>query len=312
MNEGFSTDRFLSYDFYTKDIYTIEVFFLQGWKRLRRNRLLEKGGAVAAMLLCVSISFIPCVISGLGRAATLGECVEVRVEACGVLGFAPQVVSLTKQQYQSVESYLLELYERLNRTENREEMRLLLREAVRELDLYGLLPGGMSVRQAERLVAGSYQDSLIRSEREIDRYVRLDQRKKEKFNDNPLNAFCVLFAVARKIEGYIPAPVIVPFGMLLVLGLIPAFFASLFGQQELANRLAELGLSIWMSNPFRWFNIVFCEGYETEVRSIGLKGLVHVTLPERGLFSGFTGLMIAPFKERTFFLGGAFGVYDLS
>lgn len=286
--------------------------FLQGWKRLKQNRLLEKGTAVAAMLLCVSVSFIPGLMSSVGRAVMLEDRVEVTVQVCGVSGCVTHVVSLTKHQQQCVESYLLGVQERLTLTENREEMRLVLKEAVGKLASYGLFSGGIGAREAERLVAGVYLEPLQSSNRDLDWVMRWNQKNQGLLNNVPINTFCLLFAVARKIEGYVPSPVIVPFGTLLILGLVPAFFASLFGLKELANKLAELGLYVWMLNPFRWFNIVLCEGYETEVRSVGLKGLAHVTFPEKGLFSGFTGLMIAPFAERTFFLGTAFGVYDLS
>lgn len=279
---------------------------------MKKNRLFEKGTAVAVMLLCVSVTFIPCLMSGFGRAVMQEDRVEVTVRVCGVHGYATQVVSLTKHQQESVESYLLGLHERLIMIENREEIRLLLKEAVGVLDSYGLFSGGIRVRDVERLVVGSYEVPFESSNRDLAGVMSLHQRDKGRLNNIPINTFCLLFAVARKIDGYSPSPVIVPFGTLLILGLVPAFFASLFGQQELATRLAELGVYVWMLNPFRWFNIVLCEGYETEVRSVGLKGLAHVTLPTQGLFSGFTGLMIAPFKERTFFLGGAFGVYDLS
>ncbi len=264
------------------------------------------------MLLCVSVSFLPCLMSSLGRAVSQEDRVEVTVQVCGVSGCVTHVVSLTKHQQQSVESYLLGVQDRLILAENREEMRLVLKEAVWELDSYGMFPEGLSIRQAERLVVGSYLDPLRSSERDMARVMSWNQRYEGKRTSISINTFCLLFAVARKIDGYVPSPVIVPYGTLLALGLIPAFFALLFGQQELANKLADLGLYVWMLNPFRWFNIVFCEGYETEVRSVGLKGFAHVTSPEQVLFSGFTGLMIAPFAERTFFLGTAFGVYDLS
>ncbi len=264
------------------------------------------------MLLCVSVCFIPCLMSSPGRAMIQEDRVEVTVQVCGVSGCVSHVVSLTKQQQESVESYLLGMQERLLLTEKGEEIRLVLKEAVRELASYGVFPEGVSIRQVESLVVGSYLDPLQSSERGLAWAVRWDQRYQGKRTSISINTFCLLFAVARKIDGYVPSPVIVPYGTLLALGLIPAFFALLFGQQELANKLADLGLYVWILNPFRWFNIVFCEGYETEVRSVGLKGFAHVTSPEQVLFSGFTGLMIAPFRDRTFFLGGAFGVYDLS
>ncbi len=281
-------------------------------KKLKHTCLLKKGRSVAAMFLCMSVTVIPCLISSLGRAAMQEDCIEVRVEACGARGIATQVMSLTKQQHQMLEAYFLGLQSRLNTTENGGEMRLLFREAVMKLYSYGLVPRGVSVKDAEQLMTKSYQDSLKRSEGEIDRYRRWDQKNQGRAIDNPMNSYCLFYAVARKIEDYSTNPVIVPLGRLLVFGLIPSFFALLIGQQELANRLAELGLYVWMRNPFRWFNIVLCEGYETEIRSVGLRGMIHETFPERSLFSGFTGLMITSSEDRTFFLGGAFNVYDLS
>lgn len=279
---------------------------------MKQNRLFEKGTAVAAMLLCVSVSFLPGLLCSVGRAVVLEDRVEVTVQVCGVSGCVTQVVSLTKHQQQSVESYLLGVQERLTRTEDGEEMRLVLREAVGKLASYGLFSGRIGAREAERLVAGVYLEPLQSLNRDLAWVMRWNQKNQGILYNVPINTFCLLFAVARKIDGYSPSPVIVPYGTLLVLGLIPAFFASLFGQQELATKLADLGLYVWMLNPFRWFNIVLCKGYETEVRSVGLKGLAHVTSPEQVLFSGFTGLMIAPFGDRTFFLGTAFGVYDRS
>jgi len=74
--------------------------------------------------------------------------------------------------------------ERLNATETREEAEEIFNEAVVELDKYGLL-GWLSVKQAQRLVTGGYQDSRIMNllERIITRY--------EGTFDNNSNFFCL-------------------------------------------------------------------------------------------------------------------------
>lgn len=279
---------------------------------MKRNRLLWKGVAVAAVFLCVAVSFVPCVIRGVALSVAQDDVVVVTVTVFGKKAGASQVVSLSKEQYARVEAFLFGLEHQVNLTRDAEELRVLFRQAVGELTRFGVLSDETDVNQMERLVCGSKQDPAAVFGRGMNRFVCKEGSGPAKASTILKNAFCLLFATGRKIPGYSPSPVIVPFGLLLFLGLVPSFFASLFGQQELADRLAELGFYLWMFNPLRWFNFVLCEGYEIKVRSVGLKGLVFDTIDERGLLTGFTGLMLAPFGDRTFFLGGAFGVYDLS
>jgi hypothetical protein len=66
----------------------------------------------------------------------------------------------------------------------------------------------------------------------------------------------------------------------------------MIGAEELANTLAELGFFIRTLNPFRVFNFVLCMGYEIELRSFGLKGLVYENLNSGGLCMGYSGLML--------------------
>ena len=237
---------------------------------------------------------------------------EVTVEACGVKGFRPFTVSLVKPQYEMLTRYLEGLMERWNETKSQDDTVLLFQEAVGEINTYGLLPRGMSVRQAQMLVRGPAQHSKTFLGHE-NSFVK---RWSEKHPDNAYpvlkNSFCALLAVATKIPGYSPDPIIVPFGLLLVLGLFPALIVSVFGQEELATRLAELGLALWMVNPFRGFNFVIFEGYDIEFRSLGLKGLVHETLNESGVFWGFSGLMLSPINDKTYFIGVSFSIYGSS
>jgi hypothetical protein len=185
----------------------------------------------------------------------------------------------------------------------------LLHEAVAEINNYGVFPPGMSVAQVNNLVGGPAQYSRMPSVNNPSFLKRWSDKHSEVPGLTNKNSFCALFAVATKILGYSPDPIIIPFGLLLVLGLIPALILSVFGQVELAHQLAELGLFLWMINPLRWFNFVVFEGYDVEFRSLGLKGLVHDTLNTTGAFWGFTGLMLRPYNDKTYFFGFTFSIY---
>jgi hypothetical protein len=278
---------------------------------LNGNHLPRKCGAVAAVLFCIGVALSPGFTSCIVSASSVKDMVEVTVEACGVKGFRPFTVSLTKPQYEMLTRYLDGLMERLNGTKSMDDTVLLFHEAVGEINTYGLLPRGMSVRQAQMLVRGPAQHSKGFSGVENSVVSRWYEAHSEDFVPDLKNSFCALFAVATKIPGYSPDPVIIPFGLLLVLGLIPALIVSAFGQEELATRLAELGLALWMVNPLRVFNFVIFEGYDIEFRSLGLKGLVHETLNASGVFWGFSGLMLSS-NDKTYFIGFSFSIYGSS
>jgi len=279
---------------------------------MSRNHLLKKGLAVVIILLFLGVAVVPSINISVVKASTENNSVEVTTEVCGIKGFGTHAVSLTKQEYQNLEQYLVDLRARLNTTTTREKAVPLFKEAVVELNRYGLLPKGMRVGQAQRLVSRYYQNSEMLSEFENDIQSRWNKRYNNNLNPNLKNAFCLLFAAATKIPEYSPSPFIIPFGVLLVFGLIPAFLVSLIGAEELANVLAEIGLFIWTLNPFRVFNFVLFMGYEVDLRSFGLKGLVHENLNNGGLFMGYSGLMLSPFSDKTYFLGFALSVNGLS
>jgi hypothetical protein len=280
--------------------------------RLSGNRLLKKGGAVSAILLFFVVAFVPCVDSNIVKTSTENNVVEVTTQTYGIKGFGTHTVALTKQQYQNLEQYLADLETQLNSTSTKEEVTPIFNEAVIELNKYGLLPRGMGIDQAQRIVLGNYQNSKMLSHIDNDMSSKWTTEHNQNLNLNLKNAFCLLYAAATKIPEYSPSPFIIPFGVLLVFGLIPAFLVSLIGAAELANTLAELGFLIWTLNPFRVFNFVLFMGYEVELRSFGLKGLVHENISNGGVFMGYSGLMLSPVSDKTFFLGFAIGVNGLS
>jgi hypothetical protein len=278
-----------------------------------RNILLKKGVPVALILLFFGVAVVPSIsIIGAKVDTTEHDLVEVTTEVYGIKGFGNHTVKLTRQQNQNLERYIVGFRERLNQTTTREETVVLLKEAVVELNKYGLLPKGMSVEHAQRLVTGNYQksNSLNKIQNRYQSNAKIKQ--KQNLNPNMKNAFCLLFATATKIPGYLPSPFIIPLGLLIVLGIGPSLLFSLIGAENLAKQLADLGLLIWMLNPLRFINFVLFAGYDIDLRSIGLKGLVNENFGGDGLFIGYTGLMIYPLSDKTYFLGFALSVNSLS
>jgi len=277
---------------------------------MSRNILLKKGVAVAIILLFLGVAVVPSI--SIVKAATDNDLAEVTIEAYGIKGFGNHTVKLTKQQNQNLEQYLLDFRERLNTTTTREEAVPLFKEAVVELNKYGLLPKGMSVEHAQRLVTGYYQNSnmLRKIQNDVQSIAKIKQ--KQNLNPNMKNAFCVLFAAATKIPDYLPSPFIIPLGLLIVLGIVPSLLFSLIGAEDLAKLLADIGLLFWVLNPFRFINFVLFMGYDIDLRSIGLKGLVNENFGSDGLFIGYTGLLLYPLSDKTYFLGFALSVNGLS
>jgi len=275
---------------------------------LSKNCLLRKGGAVAAILFCIGVVISPGLTGCIVSAASKRNSVEVTVEVCGVGGYRPYAVSLTKPHYEMITRYLDGLMERLDRARSQDDAIRLFHEAVVELNTYGLLPERMSVSEAQRIVNGWFypaKTSPALGNSIVEKWIKPQDEK-----GKPIvkNSFCALSAVATKTPGY-ATPLIIPIGLLLVFGFLPAFIVSILGQTEAANRLAEIGLGIWLSNPFRWGNFVIFEGYDVEFHSVGLKGLVHERLNTSSAFWGFTGLMLSSLSEKTYFLGSAFRIY---
>jgi hypothetical protein len=120
------------------------------------TNVLRKSLAVAVILLFIGVSIAPSININVVKASNDNDRVEVTTQACGIKGFGNTTVKLTRQQYQNLEQYLVDFRARLNKTTTREEAVPIFKEAVVELNKYGLLPRGMSVQKAEKLVTGEY------------------------------------------------------------------------------------------------------------------------------------------------------------
>lgn len=111
--------------------------------------------AIGVALLFVGVIIAPGINQSVVMASQEDDLIEVTTQACGIKEYRNTTVKLTREQYQDLEEYLVEFRARLNQTSTRQEAIPIFKEAVVELDTYGLLPKGMSVEQAQRLITGS-------------------------------------------------------------------------------------------------------------------------------------------------------------
>jgi len=115
---------------------------------------IKKCLAVGVIILFIGVAFGPSINANIGK-----EMVEITTEISGLNG-GKQTVKLTHEEAGEVEALFDSIRERFNAAETREEAEGIFREAVVELDRYGLL-GGLSVEQAQQLVTGGYQNPRI-------------------------------------------------------------------------------------------------------------------------------------------------------
>jgi len=125
-----------------------------------KNNWMKKGLVVSVIFLFIGVAIAPSINFNVVKASDDNDLVEVTSQACGIQGFGNTTVKLAKQQYQNLEQYLVDFRARLNQTTTREEAVPLFKEAVVELNKYGLLPKGMSTDKAQKLVLGGYQNPL--------------------------------------------------------------------------------------------------------------------------------------------------------
>ena len=117
--------------------------------------------AIGIILLFVGVTIAPTINYSIVKASTDDDLVEVTTQACGIQGYSNTTVKLTREQYQDLEQYLVEFRARLNQTSTREEAVPLFKDAVVELDKYGLLPRGMSVKRVQNIVIRNFQNERL-------------------------------------------------------------------------------------------------------------------------------------------------------
>ncbi|MBN1280361.1 MAG: hypothetical protein JXA00_01795 [Candidatus Thermoplasmatota archaeon] len=151
-----------------------------------------KRAAVAIIILFIGGMVAPSITHSGATASDDRGSVEITVTAYGIRGIGDTSVHLSHQQYQGLQQYLGQFRERLNQTTTRQEAVPVFKEAVVELNEYGLLPKEMSVAQAQRLVTGQTLPTALATQ--------LLERTPVAFGENE-NVVCLL---AGSLTGTMP------------------------------------------------------------------------------------------------------------
>jgi hypothetical protein len=161
-----------------------------------------------AILLFIGVAVAPSINLNVVKASNDNDPVEVTTQACGINGYGNTTVKLTREQYRNLEQYLVDFRARLNQTTTREEAVPIFKEAVVELNKYGLLPKGMSTNQALRLITKS-NDQRLR----IFNSLELDP---------DANYFCLVSGITTKTVAFGP--------IINLISVVFTYLCRLFGQ----------------------------------------------------------------------------------
>jgi hypothetical protein len=251
---------------------------------------------VGVICLFLGIAIAPSINANVSKES---ELIEITTEICG-LGGGKHTSYLTEEAAEEVERLFENIRGKLNTTESREEAEKIFKDAVVELDTYGLL-GGMSVKQAQKLVTGRYQNTRI-----IKNFGSMIDRNRN-FSNSDLLCLTAGYATNAFIMG--------PFSFLSLL-LLPPIGASLTFILYVFP-MAVFGFMVFGDYSVGQHAVYYpAEGW---VRTIGLTGLkkwdgkfygqlLRIDFGLGGEFLGgigFTGLRIHYGFFNTLFLGSA-------
>jgi len=264
---------------------------------------------VAVILLFIGLAVAPSINANVSK-ETL---VELTTEVCGLNG-GKQTVRLTQQEAEEVKALFYLIRERLNATESREEAEEIFKEAVVELDKYGLL-GGMSVKQAQKLVTGGYKN-----QRAIKILEKLYTGSQADIDSNilcliagrtsttvfiPILPVLLLFLMSR-LEGNLANLIIA-----LIICSLPTTFISYILPVKFFNAIA-FGVYIWGVDYYNW---TAAEGWINTIGLLGMKkwdgSYYGDIIPPLVIFAvyytgaiGFTGIRLNK-ESETYYLGSA-------
>lgn len=151
---------------------------------------MKKGLVIAVVLLFINVIMASSNLYVV-KASEDNDLVEVTAQACSIQGHINTTVKLTREQYQDLEQYLDEFRAKLNQTTTREEARNIFKEAIVELDTYGLLPKGMTGKQVQNLVLGGRFQSIAQN---FLKTIQIIFHKDSSISSNVVNLFCYFYA----------------------------------------------------------------------------------------------------------------------
>lgn len=130
---------------------------------MKKTTVLREAVVIFIVLLFVGVSASSSIAFYATKNPQNDDLVEMTTQAYGFYDNGITTVKLTREQYQDLMLYLVEFRAQLNRTTTQGETAYIFREAIAELDTYGLLPVGLTLKQAQQIVTGMVQKKIFRS-----------------------------------------------------------------------------------------------------------------------------------------------------
>jgi len=231
---------------------------------------MKKVVAVGVIVLFIGLAFAPSINANVSKES---ELVEIATEVCGLNG-GKHTVSLSKEDAIEVEKLIDDIERSLDKVKTREETVEIFNEAIVELDKYGLL-GGLSVKQAQRLVAGRYQNSRMMAILE-----KLFCVKQSDWDVK--NSYCLLIA---DVDGS------VEINWFFLFFLFFEIYLDIIGLPgKLFDAFVDITIFYTQAKLIRFLAPWIMLGDNIYCFSIGLKGIVREPFIA---FLGYTGLRIS-------------------
>ena len=254
---------------------------------------------IGIILLLIGVIIAPIFNFNTVRASQDDDLVEVTAQGCGIKGYGNTTVKLTRQQYQNLEQYLVEFRARLNQTTSREEAVPIFKEAVVELDKYGLL-GGLSVENEMRFLTMVNQG--LENFEKLSIFSKLSEAS---YGYTNVFCFVIVHATGDILEF---SPLLLPFlPLILLLIMIGLFYPEITFFNLLLEGVAKLyGIvaEILYSSPLKFWISLY--GSNNECWSIGLKGYKHSEIISSVMY-GFKGLRVI-LPTETYYIGHALAI----
>lgn len=246
---------------------------------MMKEGMFRKVLVFTVIFLFIGLAIAPSITANVSKTSSGDELIEFTTEIYGIPRLKPQTVKLTKQQANEVEHLFDTMKRRLDNTTSREETITIFKQAVVELDKYGLL-GGLSVEQTQKLVSEEFQNPKM---------MKLLESISSRWNGlGAKNLFCLVFANITNVDfmGIESFPIMIVTLILFSLGW--------------GSKLASF-LYMWsQTKPFRMMNFVAIlnEDWENHAKfsvySLGLLGYQNTIVADgyAYLMWGFTGMII--------------------
>ena len=280
-----------------------------------RTSVVKNGLVLVVIFLFVGVAVQPS-IADVSIESDNSELVEITIQICNGNGANDHTVMLTQEQAEELEKIINRTKTKLDAAETMEETSVIFNETVFSLYEFGVLPDGMSIEDAKRLVNGKEQNQRIANK--LERWFSRNQEKKETVE----NFLCLIAGHTNKT--YFTGPLSIP---LIILYIIIAIIDVNIDMPLVLNLpfvfLYGLSFLTWQFNPLAFGHMISFGEVEDGTPwfppiSIPAKGWIY-TIGLNGIKNwnsfigrvlGFTGIKIClslrtSIYQTHFYLGAA-------